>query len=152
MNALVESARTYIRTPFTHQGRSRDGIDCAGLVWASYNDLGVVLPDYRRYGREPHRDGLVAHVTAALGAPLLTAPVAMAQLQPGDVLVLKFQVEPHHMGIVGEKDYGGTRALTLIHADGEAPPLADGEKGRVLEVRLIPQTVARITHVFRKPC
>ena len=47
--------------------------------------------------------------------------------------------------VVLEKEavFGGTTALTLIHADGDV--------GRVHEQRMTPDMVARITHVFRRP-
>ena len=67
MNAVMEAARGFIGVPWRHRGRNRLGIDCAGLCWAAYHAAGVTLPDYRLYGREPHRDGLVAHTAAALG-------------------------------------------------------------------------------------
>lgn len=140
---IAQTARKYTGVKFRHRGRDRRGLDCAGLVWAAYRDHGVTLPDYRMYGREPHRDGLTQYVTAALGAPVLTAPVKSCDLLEGDVLVMRFEREPHHVGIVGSHDYAGTVALTLIHAD--------GWNGRVLEQRLTPDMVSRITHVFRRP-
>ena len=143
MNAVMEAARGFIGVPWRHRGRNRLGIDCAGLCWAAYHAAGVTLPDYRLYGREPHRDGLVAHTAAALGDPVMVAPVDAGAMMPGDVLVMRFTREPHHMGVVGVRDYGGTPALTLIHADGDV--------GLVHEQRMTPDMVARITHVFRRP-
>ena len=140
---IAAAARKYAGVKFRHRGRDRRGLDCAGLVWAAYNDLGHTLPDYRLYGREPHRDGLTQYVAAALGDPVLTAPVSLGDLSEGDVLVMRFEREPHHVGIVGSHDYAGTLALTLIHAD--------GWNGRVLEQRLTPDMVSRITHAFRRP-
>lgn len=136
MSALADAARQYIGVRFRHRGRDRRGLDCAGLVWAAYRDLGTVLPDFRLYGREPHRDGLTKHVSNALGEPVSGA-------QDGDVLVMRFEREPHHVAVVGSHDYSGLRALTIIHAD--------GWNGRVLEQRLTPDMVSRITHVFRRP-
>ena len=136
MSALADAARQYIGVRFRHRGRDRRGLDCAGLVWAAYRDLGTTLPDFRLYGREPHRDGLTTHVHAALGEPV-SGP------QDGDVLVMRFEREPHHVAVVGSHDYYGIQALTIVHAD--------GWNGRVLEQRLTPDMVSRITHVFRRP-
>lgn len=146
MTELVEAARTFIGVRWKHRGRDRNGLDCAGLVWATYAYCGVILPDYRLYGREPYRDGLVRYVTAALGESVHVAPVTLEDLMPGDVLVMRFLREPHHMGIVGSRQYGEVSALTLVHADGDAPI-----SPRVHEVRLTPDAVGRITHVFRSP-
>lgn len=140
---IVHAARQYLGVRFRHRGRSRVGLDCAGLVWRAYHDCGVDLPDFRLYGPEPHRDGLTRHVTAALGEPVLCAPVRESGLLDGDVVILRFRTEPHHLGIVAAVDYAGTPAFNLIHADGEAE--------RVLEHRLTPDMVARITHVYRRP-
>lgn len=143
MSAVADMARTFIGVRFKHRGRDRLGLDCAGLCLASYAEAGVPLPDYRLYGREPHRDGLVRYVSQAAGDPVMVAPIAQDSLCDGDVVILRFVKEPHHMGIIGSRRYGDTDALTLIHADGEA--------GRVHEQRLTSDMVARITHVFRKP-
>lgn len=140
MNALVCAARRYDKARFRHRGRKITGIDCAGLIWASYRDCGVLLPDFRLYGKEPHRNGLVRYVTAALGEPVAIAPVRRAQLQVGDVLVLRFDHEPHHMAIVTNYPIGG---LAMIHADGHSK--------KVTECRLADDYIERITHVFRRP-
>lgn len=139
MSELVEAARRYKGVRFRHRGRTAKGLDCAGLAWLAYSDCGVALPDFRLYGREPHEDGLVRHITAALGAPIAIAPVRAAQLVVGDVIVLRFDAEPHHVAIVADYRFGG---LALLHADGHT--------GRVLEHRLADDMVRRVTHVFRR--
>jgi cell wall-associated NlpC family hydrolase len=139
MNTLVEAARHYIGTRWRHRGRSVHSLDCAGLVVRAYADCGIELPDYTLYGREPHRDGLVRHAIAALGEPLVDHDRTLAE---GDVLLMRFDREPHHMAIVALADYGGTPAFNIIHADGMAQ--------RVHEQRLTPDMAARITHVFRR--
>lgn len=138
MGKLVEAARGYLGVKWRHRGRSKHGLDCAGLGVLAYRDCGVEVPDFTLYGREPHDDGLIKYLTAALGEPLPTGYV----LKDGDIIVLRFVKEPHHVGIVAEANYGGMPALNVIHADGAA--------GRVLEVRLDDTTMKRITHVYRR--
>lgn len=138
MSKLADAARTYLGVRFRHRGRSRNGVDCAGLGVLAYKDCGMELPDFTLYGREPHKNGLVGYMTAALGDPLPTGSL----LQDGDVLVMRFDKEPHHVAIVGTADYGGTQALNIIHSDGYV--------GRVLEQRLTPDMSDRITHIYRK--
>lgn len=140
MTNLVAAARSHLGVRFRHRGRNKKGLDCAGLAWLAYADCGVVLPDFRLYGREPVRDGLTERVAEALGQPVAVAPVRASDLQVGDVLVLRFDVEPHHVGIVGDYLLGG---FSLIHADGHT--------GKVIEHRLAPDHIERITHVFRRP-
>lgn len=135
---VTKAARAYLGTRWRHRGRSVHGLDCAGLVVLAYRDCGVELPDFTLYGREPHRDGLITHMTAALGEPLpISTPLA-----DGDVVVLRFDREPHHVAIVAAASYGGTAAFNVIHADGHI--------GRVLEHRLMPDVLARVTHHYRR--
>ncbi len=139
MSRLVEAARAYEGVKFRHRGRSRMGLDCAGLPWVAYRDCGMILPDFRLYGREPHKDGLVQRASEALGEPVAQAPVAEEQLQAGDVIIIRYDIRPHHIMIVTDYPLGG---LGVIHTD--------GHYGRVLEHRLSADIVARITHVFRR--
>lgn len=141
MPTLAHAARRYLNTPFRHRGRTPRGLDCAGLAWIAYQDCGHELPDFRLYSREPNENGdLVAHITAALGEPVAIAPVRTDDLQAGDVIVMRFEVEPHHVAIVGDYPLGG---FSMIHADGHS--------GRVLEHRMAADHLDRITHVFRRP-
>lgn len=146
---LVTAARKYIGTKWRHRGRSVHGVDCAGLGILAYRDCGVELPDFTLYGREPHNDGLVTYMTAALGDPLWIAGGVPGDrqhllwlLKDGDVIVQRFEREPHHVAIVAEVMYGDKAAFNVVHADGQA--------GRVLEVRLDAPSIERITHIYRR--
>lgn len=132
---LIEAARSCLGVKFRHRGRSERALDCAGLVWWSYHLCGVDLPDFRLYSREPsaHGPGLTHYVREALGEPV-------SDLQAGDVVILRFEREPHHMGIITEYPYGG---FALIHAC--------GHNGKVIEHRLAQDQKNRITHAFRRP-
>jgi cell wall-associated NlpC family hydrolase len=146
MSKLVEQARTYLGTPWRHLGRSRDGIDCAGVVICAYADLGIVIPDIERYGREPHRDGLMAGAIVGLGDPVWKGRnCPRAVLAIGDVVIMTSAAfgakEPHHIGIVGDDPHHG---LSLIHADGTFGV------SRVDEAGLMDQYLNRIVAVFRR--
>ena len=141
MTTLPAAARAYIGTPFRHRGRKPTGVDCAGLVVLAKRAIGIELLDFRLYGAEPHLDGLVKHVIAALGEPQAIAPLRLADLRSGDVVVMRYEVDPHHIGIIGNKQYGDIESLTLIHADGWA--------GRVHEQRMTDDMAERVTHMFR---
>lgn len=131
---LVSAARTLIGKPFRHRGRGPVYFDCAGMVKEAYRLCGVDLPDFRLYSREPNQNGLVEHITKALGNPI------NQPLIPGDVIVVRFDIEPHHVAMVTDYRYGG---LAMIHAC--------GMNKRVIEHRLAPDHMKRITHAFRRP-
>lgn len=137
---VVQSARAYLGTPFMHRGRSKNGIDCAGLARCACKDAGFNVPDYLLYGREPHGGELEAAMERALGAPVMLAPVSMFRLKVGDIVLVRFKIEPHHVAILTDYQFGG---LGVIHAD--------GHNGKVVEHRLAEDMVKRITHVFRIP-
>jgi cell wall-associated NlpC family hydrolase len=140
MTALLEQARTYLGVRFKHRGRDRNGVDCAGLVWCAYFDLGVTLPDIVRYGREPHQNGMMRVVTEGLGEPVWAGRnVPRAALQIGDVVVMRFVREPHHMGIIGDDRL---RGLSLIHSYGDI--------GSVVEHGLDENWQGKILAVFRR--
>lgn len=50
--AIVEEARTYLGTKWRHQGRSRTGIDCVGLVVKIAHKFEVTDFDMTNYGRQ----------------------------------------------------------------------------------------------------
>lgn len=96
MMCVVEAARAYRGVPWRHQGRSRTGMDCAGLIVLAYRDAGVELKDLIGYTRHPWRDGLVGalrdNFKSVEGAP-----------QPGDVLLFRVTKEPQHLAIATDR-------------------------------------------------
>lgn len=83
----------------------------------------------------------MAAIVDVLGDPHAVGPVKREQLQPGDIIVLRYSVEPHHIAIVSNYPYGD--GLGIIHADGWTQV--------VTEHRLSDDMVKRVTHMFRKP-
>lgn len=157
MSTLVKNARSLVGIPFKHRGRDRKGLDCAGLVWLSYAEAGAVMPDLERYGREPYKNGMMTKTTEALGTPIWEGIkgqiVPRETLQPGDVVVIRFDVHPHHMGIIGTDPIHG---LSLIHSNGRRDLLSRSgvghdKKGRVMEHGLDAAHQAMICAVFRRP-
>lgn len=129
-DAILAAARACLDTPFAHQGRVPGvALDCAGLVLAVANTVGVPALDFQGYGRQP----FAGQLEAALAAQPCLEPVALADRQPGDILLLRIAHDPQHLAILGEG--------TLIHAWADA--------GQVCEHRLDARWEARIVAVYR---
>ena len=95
-DAVVAEARSWLAVPWRHQGRSRRGIDCAGLVVLVARQLGLADHDLAGYGR--HSSGLA--LVDAFRAAMNTIPLPKAG--PGDVLLLADAAYPCHCGILTE--------------------------------------------------
>ena len=127
LDDLIATARSAIGTPFKHQGRDLNGLDCAGLlIWA-----------VRQHGIEPA--DMDAYSRHALGGKL----VEMLECQPflrragrppqaGDVLVMRFEKEPQHLALCAGE--------TVIHSYETV--------GQVCEHRLDQQWRNRILRVY----
>ncbi|WP_399677125.1 C40 family peptidase [Xenophilus sp.] len=108
---IVASARKAIGTKWVHQGRSEDGLDCAGLVIKIGNELGLLDWDIKDYERKASMSAMLdicrEHLTE----------IPRVALQPGDLVVLRFK-DTNHIGIIGDYPHGG---LSIIHAQATAP-------------------------------
>jgi cell wall-associated NlpC family hydrolase len=100
---FVAAARGYIGVPCRHQGRSRRGLDCIGLVVVAARDCGLDPPVAATYGRmQAYRQF----------KPLLTAWCDRVG-EPGPGIVALFMNAARlHVGIL-------TAEGTIIHAPGE---------------------------------
>ena len=107
--AFVDIARGMLHVRWKHQGRTKNGVDCAGLVIYALRGIGRTPTDITGYGRRPYRNALDAAVRVNFGAPL----PAGTEPRAGDVLLVRDgHAAPNHVGIVGDGPHG----LTLIHA------------------------------------
>lgn len=105
---IVSEARTWIGTPFRHQGRVKGhGVDCSGLVISVARTLG--LTDYQATGYPKHPDGNEMRRVCSE----MMDEISIDDAQPGDVILFKFISDPQHLAIVGDHPSGG---LSIIHA------------------------------------
>ena len=95
-DSIVAEARTWLGVPWRHQGRSRTGVDCAGLVIQVARALELADYDTTAYSRRPQGQGFVAHFQAQMDG------VAIPQAQAGDVLIFADQAYPCHCGFLTE--------------------------------------------------
>jgi cell wall-associated NlpC family hydrolase len=137
---VVAEARTWLGTPFIHQARLRGvGVDCVGLPIGVARSLGLVAPDFDVTGYPGSPDG-----KSLLGlADQHMTRIARADMQSGDVIVIRWEVEPQHFGMLGDYLHGG---LSMIHAMGTR----DG-RGRVIEHRLDKSMLARFVAAYALP-
>jgi len=108
-----EHALTYIGTPFSHRGRTRNRLDCAGLLVAVGRDMGYRVRDLRIYGRVPYDDGLERFLESNCGPPVTREP------QVNDILLLRHRPElpPGHLALVTPHPSAG--GLGMVHTYGE---------------------------------
>lgn len=94
---LVAQARSYLGVPWRHQGRTRAGIDCAGLIVLVARDLGLADYDSTAYGRRAQGQGFVEHFRSQMEG------VAVSEARSSDVLVFADQAYPCHCGFLTER-------------------------------------------------
>ena len=130
---VITEARSWLGTRFHHQGRLKGvGVDCAGLVVGVAEALGLQVQDRTDYTRQP--DGTMLQETC--DEQLIRIP--LEDIRPGDLLLMRFEQEPQHLGIVGDYEFGG---LSLIHAYAQAR--------RVVETRLDEVWLSRVVGAYR---
>ncbi len=95
----------YIGLPFKVKGRDRAGMDCWGLVRLVLNEqYGVSLPSFAdgyddvRSSMDAEKIGGMISASAAAGG--VWNPVIAGQEIAGDVVVVRMQGHPMHVGLV----------------------------------------------------
>lgn len=112
---FVMSARSFVGTPFMHQGRlPGTALDCAGLVVCAARQCGHRLRDQVGYADVPHAGLFVAAIEEHCDR------IALDAVKSGDLMIFAFAREPQHVAIVTQTD-----PHQIIHAWADA--------GRVVE-------------------
>ena len=112
---IVAEAREWLGTRWQHQQAVKGlATDCLGLVRGVGVNTGLLpanfmqLPEVQEflgYGTAP--DGRIQR-----GLALFLQRIPVAEMQPGDVPLMRFEQEPQHVGIVCDRPGG----LGIIHA------------------------------------
>jgi cell wall-associated NlpC family hydrolase len=146
---VVAVAQSWVGVPYHHQGDSRAGCDCGGLIKGVLMELGLLSPDYlsrlpplaRGYSRAPDGELLMK----ACGVAMQQVPIA--QMQPADVLLIAWDRArklPQHTAIVVPYRGAGDH-LAVVHAIGP------GHHNKVIETRIDDQLRKRIVGVYSLP-
>ncbi|HUC76736.1 MAG TPA: hypothetical protein VMS04_15650 [Vicinamibacterales bacterium] len=140
-DALVAEARRWVGTRWQHQGRSRLGCDCIGLIGGVCASTGLTddwLTDasleFNGYGRAP----LVEWI--ARGCARWMNPVEWIDRQLGDVIVLNFRglpgagpnPPPQHFAFLS-----GVNPDYMIHSYASARRVAENGIDRVWRSRVV---------------
>lgn len=134
---IVTEARTWLGTPFHHQARIKGvGVDCVGLLIALGRQFGMVPLEWDVQGYDRNPDGR----TLLAGCMEMMTPIEQDAMRPGDVVLVRFDAHPQHVGIVGDYRHGG---LSIIHASGNA--------GSVIETRLMFSSAMLFVAAFSLP-
>ena len=101
-NDVVIEARTWIGTPFKHQGRLKHlGVDCVGLIYCVGRDLGIIDADmatqkamkYLSYPEIP-KNSIVRRACEDY-----LVHIHRLKARPGDVILMDFGRVARHVGI-----------------------------------------------------
>lgn len=143
-SAIVAEARRWIGTPYRPQARLRGaGVDCGGLIGGVAAAVGIVTADWwdrefdplhGGYGSQPEGQRLRAICDSYL------VPIGLSEAAPGDVVLMRFDSDPQHLGIVADYAHGG---LSVIHAMSRVRA--------VREHRLAPAWAARVVAAYAYP-
>ena len=101
---VVTEARSWIGTRWIHQGRSREGTDCFGLIVVTCREIGLPVEDVEGYRRTPNPEMFISHAHKIFDPA--DAPA------PGMVAIFKQARYPCHLGWFAERD----GKLTVIHS------------------------------------
>lgn len=124
--AIVFEARTWLGTPFHHQGRVKGvGVDCAGVPIGVAQALGLAWNDRAGYGRVP-RGGVFQAVVAET-----LQRIALEDVLPGDLMTFAWRSEPQHIALVSQRD-----PLRILHAWQDAGQCVENDLDATWRARL----------------
>ena len=139
---VTRAARGWLGVPFAHQGRSRCGVDCLGLLVMVASELGLAFEnktaracDEVTYGHRPDTQRLYQALARYL------VPVDRQIMAPADIALMQVEGLPQHLAIIS--DYPQSGQLGMIHAYAPAR--------KVVEHRLCEHWRTQLHAAFRLP-
>jgi len=103
---IVTEARSFIGTPFVHQGRLKGvGVDCVGLLIEVARAFGHTYNAPADYAMQPDPHAMRTLLDANLDRVLLT------KIMIADILWFRVDTNPQHLGIVSN-----LAPFSVVHA------------------------------------
>ena len=134
---LIKQARTWIGTPFHHQGRLKGkGCDCLGMLIGVADELklehagkSIAALDNTHYSRSPNVSELLSKMAENL------QEIELTSMQIGDIALMKLGGNPQHLGIITDYINGGFGILHAICGNGVVEHiLNDAWKERIYKI------------------
>jgi len=127
---LIDAARQWVGVKYMHQGRTRFGIDCIGLIIEVGKEVGILPQEFDQvnYSRLPTSKSQLLSEIAARCEQTKTP-------EPASLLVIQWTREPYHVAIC--------TGTTLIHSSATV--------GRVVEHGYRPPWPALTLSSWRLP-
>lgn len=95
---IEEAVRRYVGVPYRHNGRDMDGLDCLGLIWRFYRDVGIKVPDSdgRPIGKEWYKEDPDRYIRGLLSV----GERVEGRLRPLDLVYFQLRGVIRHAGIM----------------------------------------------------
>jgi len=134
--SYLARARSYLGTPFRHQGRKPGmGLDCVGVLVCAGRAEGIEVTDTPNYRR--HADW--ATFTAKFNENADWVGNSLDALEPGRIIILRDGKYQTHCAVIGTDPVDG--AFTIVHAY--------EPRGKVVEERITEDWRSRIVGVYK---
>lgn len=95
---LEEAVRKYVGIPYKHNGRDLKGLDCLGLIWRFYADMGIDVPDSD--GRPISEDWYREDPDRYIRGLLKVGAAVTGPLKPLDLVYFQLRGVVRHAGIM----------------------------------------------------
>ena len=96
-NDIIHTAKGLIGVPYRHQGRSRAGLDCAGVIIVVGQTEGVMGEEAEVTKAYPRRPDAAKFAAAMIEAGLIQRPFGTQE--HGDILRINTAGWPVHLGL-----------------------------------------------------
>lgn len=88
---IIKEARTWIGVKWRHQGRTREGVDCIGIIQCTAKVLALTSYDNTLYRRVFDKDEITEHFRKAE-----CTPIPYLQAKQADILIIREFHIPYH--------------------------------------------------------
>jgi len=91
-NDIINEAKKYLNTPFLHQGRNKNGLDCLGLILIVLKNLNLYDKEHKDYSFDVDGNSFYSKLKSNL------REIPYNELKNGDIILFNIAGNPQHVG------------------------------------------------------